>query len=600
MQKSPYWLIIYLLLRANLASSSVPAPYTKIPTTPFFMEPYRLRTIEQTIFSPEVDGMVSNRWGNLNWNPAYLASQTRKALYIDFNFVSPTTESTIVLPIYYPYQVASHNVDYIVTPRWFTTTTTQTVNTEPLYNLALILPVSAKTSIGIANRTLFDYGPYRTATWWENYGWRDANAYKVDSNIPSLSPARLEVDENQQTVIGNQLEFNLGHQYTSQQEVGIHLGGFIFRRFGHLYDSKYGYYPHYSFANLNKEKMSIKAYHLDAGFGTIVHPNERHSFGVMVGYIFGNSSEVQSSRDTAKTWAENELNPTYYYLNQYDLSSRDHHSDDGKSPYVKLIYSYQISPKLVLNSRLAFSSVNHSYRTTSNALDAGNSDYVYKTWSWTDSLFHNQRQQSENSRTYELTGSGKDKGQVGQFLLSLTYQTENDWEFFSGFSCTYNYYTKDIHEDDNLITGNFLEYSLYDPRTIRWLKSHQKRYTYHYTHTDWKVICPLGVKLAASPQVRLILGSELQLTLNEEKSSGENRYAEVIAKRWDNGYLTQDDEETNRWENFSDKPPRTFDRKTTVRVGVALQHKSGVTLFIRSGSELFTTTGWALGFNIEW
>ena len=114
------------------------------------------------------------------------------------------------------------------------------------------------------------------------------------------------------------------------------------------------------------------------------------------------------------------------------------------------------------------------------------------------------------------------------------------------------------------------------------------------------MIVPFGIAFKTPGKLRLILGSELCLELHEESSEGEILFQEVISRYWYNQAVLVDDVEHNRYEKYTAKPPRSFQRTTTIRVGAALRHPSGVTFYLRPGGELFTTTSWTLGLAFDW
>ncbi len=594
---------IFLLLTTALLRglfAEVPAPYSRIPDIEYFLQPFNLRTVEMAIFSADASNMIRSKFGNLNWNPAYLAAQNQRTIYLDFNLTNPTsTETDLTIPLDYPYLNRAQNAADFFVPRWYTTTQVKTINTEPLYNFAIILPVSSRLTIGATNRSIFDYGAYRNPIWWQNYGWRNAEA-DAYANIPGLTPSRLEVDDNQQQLFTNHTEVNLAYRFSEQFDLGLRLGNLLSRHSGHLIDDEFGTYAHSSFANYNKEKLTITGDHYEVGLGIIYHENERNTWGLFAGILTGDSREEQSSLDTAANWSETATNPAYYYRGKSHLSANENFSDEGQRPYLKLMYTRKFGQNIYLDAKFAYSQTLHDFTSNTSSSDTSSSDHTYDTWNSATSSYYFQRLQLQSARDYTLNGSGTDDNRNWQAMVTVTYAPGDDWEFFSGLQCAHYRFSKKISESDILRDVSYYEYTYYDPKTSQYLDSHRKNYDYQYQYDTWRMIVPFGIAFKTPGKLRLILGSELCLELHEESSEGEILFPEVISRYWYNQAVLVDDVEHNRYEKYTAKPPRSFQRTTTIRVGAALRHPSGVTFYLRPGGELFTTTSWTLGLAFDW
>jgi len=124
------------------------------------MESFNFQTIEFSLFSTDIAGMVQDNYGDLMWNPAYLSSVCNRSIYLDLNFGNSSTFGQSASSYY-------TSADYLVYPSWYQQTYISGIQTTPLYNLALLLPITEKLTVGIINRSLFDYGPFRETYYWD-------------------------------------------------------------------------------------------------------------------------------------------------------------------------------------------------------------------------------------------------------------------------------------------------------------------------------------------------------------------------------------------------------------------------------------------------
>ncbi|MFQ6673605.1 MAG: hypothetical protein ACE5GH_02325, partial [Fidelibacterota bacterium] len=227
--------------------ADVPPPRLHKPDIPYFLQSLRFETTQMRIFPTQVSGMVINLYSDLHWNPAFVLNQREKSVYLDFN--SEVEQPSFIIPILTPYSnYGEYSASKLILPRWYPTTSVNSVDTTPIYDVAALLAVSRRISLGFINRSIFDYGPFRSAM-----GWMGSllEASFVPVSIPSnLEPQRLEVGNNQQTVLGTQSEMLVGYRLSKRIDLGLRLGHAVFDRDGALYDSKWATYPHSSFADL--------------------------------------------------------------------------------------------------------------------------------------------------------------------------------------------------------------------------------------------------------------------------------------------------------------------------------------------------------------
>ncbi|MFQ6616909.1 MAG: hypothetical protein ACE5HZ_09140, partial [Fidelibacterota bacterium] len=316
MTKKWFFIACAIGLGPLVTSADVPPQRLHKPNVPFLLESMRFQTVQMRIFAPQVSGMIMDPYSDLHWNPAFVLDQKGKSGYLDFN---PQVDAPVFPLRRYalytdPYQFST---SYMVLPRWYSRTTVNTVDTSPIYNVAALAALSPRISIGFINRSAFDYGPFRSA-YRGYYEGADvfALSFSPDSGpFPSgLEPQRLEVDDNQQTVIGTQTELSVGYRLLRNIDLGIRLGQFLYGRDGTLYDSKWATYPHSSFANLEDESLNIEGGHREIGLGLMVRLNDRTRIGVYGGNLAGDGTEKIASLDTSDTWWERDTDSTYYRI----------------------------------------------------------------------------------------------------------------------------------------------------------------------------------------------------------------------------------------------------------------------------------------------
>jgi len=264
----------------QLLFADVPSSMTRKPDVPYFMDPFVFETIELRLFSSNVTGMVTDDYGDLAWNPAFLAKIQSRSIYLDLNFGDDVTTRQYVSPHY-------TGADYLVAPSWFGQTFISGVQTSPQYNFAFLTPVTDKLTIGILNRALFDYGPFRETYYWDYRYLVTANYLDYTAIAEDLVPQRLEVDDNQQSVYGFQTDIMAAYRFSQRLDLGFKIGNYLFRRDGQLYDSKWGIYPHSTFADLNDEHLKIDGNQYSLGFGLLYHPNNKATVGIYGELITG-------------------------------------------------------------------------------------------------------------------------------------------------------------------------------------------------------------------------------------------------------------------------------------------------------------------------
>ncbi|MFH1250152.1 MAG: hypothetical protein V1715_03505 [bacterium] len=582
---------VVLLIISPVILADVPLSVTRKPDVPCFMEPFNFKTIELSLFSSDVTGMVTDDYGDLMWNPAYLSKIQKRSIYLDLNFGNTFTTGQTVSPYY-------TSADYLVYPSWYQQTYISGIQTTPLYNLAILLPITEKLTVGIINRSLFDYGPFRETYYWD-YRYLETNSYMDYSAImDDLEPQRLEVDDNQQSVYGFQTDVMLAYRLNKRLDLGLKIGNYIYRREGELYDSKWGFYPHSSFADLNDEQLDINGDQYTLGFGLLYHSNAKTTLGVYGELITGNSTEESVSLDSSYSWSERDTDPDYFSFYDYDLSGKQAYDADATRPSRTITYEKNISDKLTFRSFLKQSGSKTDIGFGTSSEDTSFSDRTYDTYN--NSSYYFQRLTSHRANRQHFSGEGQENSSQWKWFASLIYRTDNDWSLFGGIQINKYHIEKEYHEESDYYSKSDNNYQYYSPHTNSYLNTHEKYYEYTSESDQYIVSVPIGIKARVIKDFYLILGGEMHYYLSNGWEKGRQLYPEVISKRWENGTLIVNDLEEDRYEEYSSNPAKDFTRSTNVNLGFAYKHPSGINLYVRSNGNIMETAGWNLGFEYRW
>ncbi len=588
--------IIALLIIINFTRliGDVPNPNFRAPRIPYFMEPFHFQTVQQKIFTPDIDGMFPDAYGDLSWNPAFILAAPRDAFYLDFNYQPAEASSTKGYNLGYDTEYS------LVIPRWYTNTSIKSVQTIPLYQLAFLKQLSNRLSVGLFNRSIFDYGPYRTTRYWKS-GLRYEDALTMgfaeyDYDFSEMEPKALEVDDNQQLVWGNQSELYLGYQLTSNLDLGFRIGYYHYKHNGTLYDSKWADRPHDSFADLNDEELEISADHFEAGAGLIYHLNATTKLGVFASLMKGKSSETIDSQDTSDYWWEKESNPTYYTLHQDEMIRGDDYESSAQRPSLSLSLENFYSDNLRIRAFLNINQTGYDLTGESVSMDTSCGDRVYNYWDNDQEQFHLRREETSGKTDYDLTGSGTREIYSQKGLLSIIYTNGNNWTFFGGVYLLHQNSEKKMEQNSDYDYDYLAEYTLYHPETRRTHDIDEKCYRYKNNIISWQARFPVGIRVNLVPHFSIMLGTELALRVDDTKTSGDLVYPQKIHRRWKNETIIVEDIEIDRYERFRSYPPKTFEKNTAVHFGALYTHPQGFNFFIKTEGDIFQTNNWTLGF----
>ncbi|MFQ6676564.1 MAG: hypothetical protein ACE5LH_09525, partial [Fidelibacterota bacterium] len=516
-------MIATVIFALSGALGDVPPQRLHKPDVPYLLQSMGFQTVQMRIFDPRVSGMVVDPYSDLQWNPAFSLGEGGKSIYLDFN--PQLNVPVFMIPRYTMYSdYYRYSTAYEVIPRWYPRTMVNTVDTSPIYNVAALAAFDSGISVGFINRSTFDYGPFRSA-----YGGYSILDERGDflvapvGGIPSgLEPQRLEVDNNQQTVMGTQSELSIGYKVSDILWLGVRLGQFIYDRDGTLYDSKWATYPHSSFANLEDESLNIEGGHKEIGLGVLFRPGIGTRLGFYGGYTGGDGSEKIASLDTSHTWWEKDTDTRYYRIRKFSLESQESYSSNGRRPSLTVTLERDISPKLQLRSFLRGSRETADVSGTVASSDTSFGDETYDTWR--SGVKHFQRRESHGSRESHLDGSGEEKEENWRWFISLIYGSGQNWSGFAGVLIDYNLFDQEYNESSDYRSHRWESYTLFDEVEYRNLYLHEKRYLVTRRQERWDLFLPIGIRANVGSGLSVILGTDLTLTLVDEESKGRLLY----------------------------------------------------------------------------
>jgi hypothetical protein len=576
--------------------SEVPAVRFRKPDVPGFLQSMEFQTVQMQVFPREVSGMVPDPYSDLSWNPAYVMRSSQKSVYLDFHSMNPASLFAVQgTGVTYGY--ARGGIEDQVAPRWYPQTSVRSVQTVPLYNFGILLPVHSRLFIGFFNRTVFDYGPFL-----QGYGGSSPGrgwAYDESKNSGSLVPQRLETDHNQQTVLGNQFEAVVGYRISNKIDLGLRLGHMVYDRHGDLLDDKWAKYPHSSYGNLEDESLKIRGHHVEAGLGLLFRPDSTMRFGVYGGIAEGDGSERSASLDTSRSWSERDVDPRYYGKDYYLLNSDQSFREDGSRTQVALTFEKQFSEKWTFRSFLsaAWSDVNVGGDLASSDTLAGDQTYDYYEYY---NEIHFRRWQNHGSRASGLDGDGTEKSRQWKGFASIAYAPGGIWSLFGGIHVQYYTFRQDLSETSHYRSHRLDEYSLYNPQTTREASANEREYSMKSEYDRWSFLLPVGFRIQVVKGLSVLLGSGVAFSLEDEKSEGERLYPFITTSKWKDGQLTVNDRETDRYEIFSSDPARVLSRQWGRYFGLSYRHSCGAKAYLKFADDFSQLNNWAFGFAMDW
>ena len=585
MKTKLFWTVI-ILSQMHLYSG-VPYPQTHQPASPYFMEQINFQSILLKTFGNDISGIVTDKYSDMSWNPAFILGNSENGVYMDFNYSKSRTS-------YYKYY---HSPGYdAVVPNWYRNTSITSLQMDPLYNFAFVKKITPKISIGVINRSIFDYGPFRSSSRWRDYNSSGMNSSQYDdSAYKELELKTIEVNGNQQTVWGTQSEIYLGYKLSSKIDIGIKFGHYIFRRWGNLDDSKYSKQPHSFVNSLNDEDFNIDGNHYEFGGGLIYHFDKKTDIGIFASIMNGSSSENNTSSDHSEYWSERATEPDYYSVNKYNLSSNNGYSSDGNSPFFTLTFQKEISSNLLLRSFFSYRQTKNSISGSILSTDTTYSDRTYDSWDHNSTTYFFTRNEDFRGAESTLSGSGNEQKRNYKWFASLIYKTDNEWSAFAAIIIKKHSLNLESSENSTYYQNLFSQRYYYKPGTSGQYNSFIKNYQYIYNSNLWSAILPVGIKANIIGGFSLLIGTDLKFELVEIKESGDMLYPQRINRRTEDGNIVLEDIETNRPETYNSDQPKVFNKTSAIHLGAFYAHSSGIKIYVRTSGDILDKNSWAFG-----
>ncbi|MBO8130755.1 MAG: hypothetical protein H0Z29_04445 [Candidatus Marinimicrobia bacterium] len=116
----------------------------------------------------------------------------------------------------------------------------------------------------------------------------------------------------------------------------------------------------------------------------------------------------------------------------------------------------------------------------------------------------------------------------------------------------------------------------------------------------WYINVPIGMELRLSNNFNLLLSVSFNSSLTEYETTGKRLFPYRIRKYWENGVLKIDDEETNRFELYTETPPTEFDRYISTGLGLEYSVKDKFRVYLKTGSDISLSNRWTFGFEYNW
>jgi hypothetical protein len=579
--------------------SEVPPARIHQPEVPYFLDSMNFLTVKMQIFTQKAAGMVADAYGDLIWNPAFILNHEQKSIYLDFtNFQGPgfTVPKFSDHTSYYVY-----NSDSFYRSRWEKYSHVHAVQSNPIYNLAAILPLSSKLTIGVSNRVIYDHGPYLDLF---TYDWKDDMASYSYSNYnygsSNLVPDTLDIEENQQQVTGMQSEVTLGYNLTSKLDLGLRFGHFSFTKDGNLWDEEIILKMHTSLNSQKDDSSIIKGDHIEGGIGLVYHMSKKLRVGIFTSLTKGDSSDEAKLKDRLDRWYERALEPEYYSDYHYKLETQENSFSDGKKPRVVINFEYKMSKKMNFRSFFSYSwsDINTTGSTTFN--NNSHNDYTYDYWDYNTNKDYFRRYVSHSFGESQLQGTESKEIKDWKWFASLFCTPRKAWSFWGGILIQNYSLKKKTQETSSYQSDRNSEYSISLPKTSRYYYSHQKDYSLQANFNRWSASLPFGIITKIFKGLHLLVGADVTFFNEDYEAEAIINYPEIITRRWENGRKILDEKEIDRYEKYVENPYKEFNRTFKYFFGLEYQFGFGGKLFFRSNQDIFKTTNWALGFEMNW
>lgn len=565
-------LFIYLM-------GDVPLPKTLGPEIPGFLQPMNFMSLKLRMFPQPVAGMIPDVFGDMTWNPAYINDYQKPLIYFDWN--SPQESSV------FPYSPSNNPWSYysyhnLSVPGWYYRSPRSLLDVSPLYNLAAVLPLGRKWILGFSGRTVFDQGSWFSTLYnadeMSNNHSRGFTGWGTSS---SGDLKALETGENQQDVLGHQMEITLGFKPGETFMVAMKAGYYRYGREGNVYTNEWEKNPRNESAFVHQGTRDESFDQWNVGLGLLFNISKKTRLGLSAGYVRGEGSEevdVFSGNDYLyECW----WNPEYKGEWQYGNQLNENNTFEGNGTRLAITLDHQFSDKLSMRSFLSLDESNR--QTVSTVKNSYHYMRRYSYYNW------------EYNRKFELEGDFEQPERSWRWMNSIFYSlTENSW-FFAGIQMQGRGYTEKVDENAD---SSVVDWDDYDYCTYRSESRYKSDYQFERNTRYLMIHVPMGISIEVVKNFNIVVGANYTMNLSSTDIAGRLFYPEKTFRTWDDDVLDENDDETNRLEKYSDMPPKKFDRTWSHSFGLIYRLSSVFRFYFSSKNDVWDTGNWALGVDV--
>jgi len=528
-------------------------------------------------------------------NPAQILGSRKRNIYLDhpaINGSSNYISSSLLRNDSYYHQ------DTLVTNRWDSNSSIQGVNIAPLYQIAAIIPMGERFSMGLTNRSFADSGPYR-----QIYSIEDSYYFLDNIKSPrpgTYTPDHLSTLNNKQTMFGTQSELTLGYRLSSDFDIGLRLGQFSLHRQGLLGDSTNGTKPHEKIDQDFSENFNNQTEHWVITCGCILHLTPSTHIGIQAGFVTGDNLEDMHTADKDITWQEVPSDNRFYDSHDYLLEKENVLTHNGSRILLRIHMEHQFSEQWSLLSSL-------SYQWQDIDLSSNAASQLAMTYEWTQHVYDKGidayfiQQVDGQSRQFDsFNGTGIHNIQQCFWSTALTYQLSNSWLVFGGIQLNYETTDMEVTEKTSFNSDSSWEYSRHFPGNSAIHENYQSAYDYSLSRYRLGILLPLGLRAKVVNGLHILFGADLFYSLSRLEENGELLYSIKARSESVNDKQLYSDLERNRRESYHVKPVDLFNRSNSFRFGLVCEPLKGLQLMLNTGSDLSLIAQWSLGCHYSW
>lgn len=576
-------MIILVFLTCSGLWAEIHEVKTHIPAVPGFLESVFFRTVESMVLPSEASGMVSDPFGDLAWNPAFVLRPEKKILYLDYgmNGLSPS----ILLEKISPALGASTKIPNSLhsSPMYGLL---QPVSETPTINVAVILPLSKRMSLGIINKTVVDKQPFLEA--WHHSDWGTEYIQNESS-----------FEANTQDCTGIQSELTLGYRISKTMDLGLRAGYYRYSRNGDYLAPR----------KLNTDNSDIDATttltldmpgeQFDLGLGVMIHIGPSTHLGISGGVTKGETTESTDYDENRNQFDEASSQSGSNQRNlELSASSEGTFKSKGTRKYFTLTFERHLSSKWTLRSFFSYSGYSVDSAGGIFSLDMEEKNYI-STYTIPNFNYQFLTHHVEHER-FMLVGTGTHNATSLKWFASADYHPSNTWKFFGGIQIRHNSLDQEFQERSNFRELYLRQESGADSESEQTDWQKDQSYMVDGEYREWLISLPLGMKVALTDRLDLLIGTDLTLTISRSDLTGEERFNKTIYQKWYNDNLQTQKESNGNTHQYRELSPSTLNKQIRYNLGLTYHAAKGLDLYLHSYCNIFDTANWSFGLMYRW